>query len=105
MPRLMAIGGWPPSSAAHCSPHLSTPTIIVAALPLGTTWTFQLSLLQTRSTSVIPQARGTADGPFVGGLLADRAARRALGDQAQWPLPFAVTAWVATLRTLESSLA
>src|SRR5699024_12121545 len=71
MPRLMAIGGWPPSSASHCSPHLSTTTIIVAALPLGTTWTFQHSLLQTRSTSVLPQARGTAVGPFVGGLFAE----------------------------------
>ena len=98
----MAIGGWPPSSASHCSPHLSTTTIIVAALPLGTTWTFQLSLLQTRSTSVIPQARGTAVGPFVGGLFADSAARRALGDQDQWTLLFAVTAWVATVLTIES---
>ncbi|MCF2586130.1 MFS transporter [Brevibacterium sp. UCMA 11752] len=100
MPRLMVIGGAATVIGfAVLTVHLSTLTVIIAALLLGATWSFQHSSLQTWATAVLPRARGTVVALFAGGLFAGSALGTSvggtLGDNDQWTLLFAMTGLVA----------
>lgn len=105
MPRLIAIGGTATVIAfGLLTIHLSTLTVIIAALLLGTTWSFQHSSLQTWATGVLPQARGTVVSLFAGFLFAGSALGTAiggsLGEDNRWTLLFAITGIVALVLTL-----
>ncbi|WCE40370.1 MFS transporter [Brevibacterium sp. BDJS002] len=105
MPRLIAIGGTATVIAfGLLTIHLSTLTVIIAALLLGTTWSFQHSSLQTWATGVLPQARGTVVSLFAGFLFAGSALGTAvggsLGEDNRWTLLFAITGIVALALTL-----
>lgn len=105
MPRLIAIGGTATVIAfGLLTIHLSTLTVIIAALLLGTTWSFQHSSLQTWVTGVLPQARGTVVSLFAGFLFAGSALGTAvggsLGEDNRWTLLFAITGIVALALTL-----
>ncbi|MBM6590885.1 MFS transporter [Brevibacterium sp. RIT803] len=100
MPRLMVIGGAATVIGfAVLTIHLSTLTVIIAALLLGATWSFQHSSLQTWATSVLPRARGTVVALFAGCLFAGSALGTSvggtLGDNDQWTPLFAMTGLVA----------
>ena len=105
MPRLMAIGGFATVIGfGLLAIHLSIVTVIIAALLLGTTWSFQHSSLQTWATAVLPQARGTVVSLFAGCLFAGSALGTAiggsLGDNNQWTLLFAITGAVGFILTV-----
>lgn len=105
MPRLIAIGGTATVIAfGLLTIHLSTLTVIIAALLLGTTWSFQHSSLQTWATGVLPQARGTVVSLFAGFLFAGSALGTAiggsLGEDNRWTLLFAISGIVALTLTL-----
>ena len=105
MPRLMVIGGSATVIGfAALTIHLSTVTVIIAALLLGTTWSFQHSSLQTWATAVLPRARGTVVALFAGCLFAGSALGTSiggsLGDNNQWTLLFAITGLVAFALTV-----
>ncbi|WP_240372486.1 MFS transporter [Brevibacterium zhoupengii] len=105
MPRLIAIGGTATVIAfGLLTIHLSTLTVIIAALLLGTTWSFQHSSLQTWATAVLSQARGTVVSLFAGFLFAGSALGTAvggiLGEDDRWTLLFAITGIVALALTL-----
>lgn len=104
MPRLMVIGGSATVIGfAILTIHLSTLTVIIAALLLGVTWSFQHSSLQTWATAVLPRARGTVVALFAGCLFAGSALGTSvggsLGDKDQWTLLFAITSIVALVLT------
>ncbi|SMX72602.1 Predicted arabinose efflux permease, MFS family [Brevibacterium sp. 239c] len=105
MPRLIAIGGSATVLAfGLLAAHLSITTVIIAALLLGATWSFQHSSLQTWATGVLPQARGTVVSFFAGTLFAGSAVGAAfgggLGDKNQWTLLFAITCAVGLVLTV-----
>lgn len=105
MPRLMAIGGTATVIGfVVLTIHLSIVTVIIAALLLGMTWSFQHSSLQTWATAALPQARGTVVSLFAGCLFAGSALGASiggsLGDSNQWTLLFAVTGLVALVLTV-----
>ena len=105
MPRLVAVGGLATVVGfTLLTIHLSTLTVIIAALLLGTTWTFQHSSLQTWATSVLPQARGTVVALFAGGLFAGSSVGAALGgaagDAGRWTLLFGITAAAGAVLTV-----
>nr|WP_284711046.1 MFS transporter [Brevibacterium sp. XM4083] len=104
MPLLMAIGGTAATVGfTVLALHLSIVTVIVAALLLGTTWSFLHSSLQTWSTTVLPQARGTVVSLFAGFLFAGSAfgawAGGYLGEHGEWSLLFTLTAGIALVLT------
>ncbi|GAA1617581.1 MFS transporter [Brevibacterium sanguinis] len=104
MPLLMAIGGTAATVGfAVLALHLSIVTVIIAALLLGTTWSFLHSSLQTWSTTVLPQARGTVVSLFAGFLFAGSAfgawAGGYLGEHGEWTLLFTLTAGIALALT------
>lgn len=104
MPPLMAIGGTAATVGfAVLALHLSIVTVIIAALLLGTTWSFLHSSLQTWSTTVLPQARGTVVSLFAGFLFAGSAfgawAGGYLGEHGEWTLLFTLTAGIALVLT------
>ncbi|WP_172173215.1 MFS transporter [Brevibacterium sp. CT2-23B] len=99
MPRLMALGGSTTVIGyALVAVHVSIPTIFIAAALLGATWSFLHSSLQTWSTSVLPQARGTVVSLFAGCLFGGSALGAAVGGAVgaagQWTVLFASTAAV-----------
>lgn len=105
MPRLIAIGGSATVLAfGLLAAHLSITTVIIAALLLGATWSFQHSSLQTWATGVLPQARGTVVSFFAGTLFAGSAVGAAfgggLGDKNQWTLLFAISCAVGLVLTV-----
>lgn len=105
MPRLIAIGGSATVLAfGLLAAHLSITMVIIAALLLGATWSFQHSSLQTWATGVLPQARGTVVSFFAGTLFAGSAVGAAfgggLGDKNQWTLLFAITCAVGLVLTV-----
>lgn len=105
MPGLMAIGGSATVIAfALLTLNLSIATVIIAAFLLGATWSFLHSSLQTWSTSVRPQVRGTVVSLFAGFLFAGSAlgawAGGVLGDHGEWTLLFAITAVLALVLTV-----
>lgn len=105
MPGLMVIGGSATVLAfALLTLRLSIATVIVAAFLLGATWSFLHSSLQTWSTSVLPQVRGTVVSLFAGFLFAGSAfgawAGGLLGEHGEWRLLFAVTATVGLALTV-----
>lgn len=104
MPLLMAIGGTAATLGfAVLALHLSIVTVVIAALLLGTTWSFLHSSLQTWSTTVLPQARGTVVSLFAGFLFAGSAfgawAGGYLGEHGEWTLLFTLTAGIALVLT------
>ncbi|WP_152346214.1 MFS transporter [Brevibacterium sp. CFH 10365] len=105
MPRLMALGGSTTVIGyAVVAVHVSIPTVFIAAALLGATWSFLHSSLQTWSTSVLPQARGTVVSLFAGclfgGSALGAAAGGAVGAAAQWTVLFASTAAVMLVLTV-----
>ena len=109
MPRLMALGGSTTVIGyAVVAVHVSIPTIFIAAALLGATWSFLHSSLQTWSTSVLPQARGTVVSLFAGclfgGSALGAAAGGAVGAAAQWTVLFASTAAVMLVLTVVTVL-
>lgn len=84
--------------------RLSIATVIIAAFLLGATWSFLHSSLQTWSTSVLPQVRGTVVSLFAGFLFAGSAfgawAGGLLGEHGEWRPLFAVTATVGLALTV-----
>lgn len=109
MPRLMALGGSTTVIGyAVVAVHVSIPTVFIAAALLGATWSFLHSSLQTWSTSVLPQARGTVVSLFAGclfgGSALGAAAGGAVGAAAQWTVLFASTAAVMLVLTVVTVL-
>lgn len=105
MPRLMALGGSTTVIGyGLVAIHVSIPTVFAAAALLGATWSFLHSSLQTWSTSVLPQARGTVVSLFAGclfgGSALGAAAAGALGAAEQWSLLFGSTACVMAALTI-----
>ncbi|MCT2357476.1 MFS transporter [Brevibacterium casei] len=105
MPGLMVIGGSATVLAfVLLTLRLSIATVIIAAFLLGATWSFLHSSLQTWSTSVLPQVRGTVVSLFAGFLFAGSAlgawAGGVLGDHGEWTLLFAITAVLALVLTV-----
>lgn len=105
MPRLMALGGMcTVIGYAVVAVHLSVVTVISAALLLGATWSFLHSSLQTWSTSILPEARGTVVSLFAGCLFGGSAVGAALGGPlgagGGWAILFAATASVMMVLTL-----
>ena len=105
MPGLMVIGGSATIAAfVLLTIHLSIVTVIIAAFLLGATWSFLHSSLQTWSTTVLPQVRGTVVSLFAGFLFAGSAfgawAGGILGERGEWTLLFATTAGIAVALTI-----
>jgi predicted MFS family arabinose efflux permease len=109
MPRLMALGGCATVIGyAVLSIHISLPTVFIAGLLLGATWSFLHSSLQTWSTSVLPQARGTVVALFASCLFAGSALGAAvggpLGHGDHWNILFGSTALVMLVLTVTAVL-
>lgn len=84
--------------------HLSSLTVVIAALLLGGAWAFMHTGLQSWATQVVPAARGISVAFFAGAVFAGSAVSSAvagaLAEAGQWAVIFGASAILAVVLTI-----